>query len=628
MRHRLGGRGDGRRRSCPAGGCRSARGERARARPAPPRRGRSAAQPRPGTGGRDDAGPGPRRAYSAGEPAHGQRAGAVRRGALVRGSGPPPHRARPGSGPASARHSCRRRDRPAQRHPGRVRLAVYGLRRQPAREPIVVAALAAMPGVRQATASAVTGTVLVEYAPADRALPALLGEMEARLRARLGAPAATGEAPAAPTAQGPAALASPSEAPTPAWHALSAAAVERLLAVDPTRGLTAAEVEARRARWGPNRLAEPAEPSLLGLVLGQFCNAPSALLGAGTVLSLATGAVLEAGLIAGVLVVNAAIGAATERSGHRAIQALRRGTAIHARVRRDGAEMLVDAAALVPGDVVLLRPGDPVPADARLFSAERLRVEESALTGESRPVEKQVAATAERTALADRRDVVYRGTTVVGGHGGAIVVATGDRTVYGELRLLALTEVAPPTPLERDLDALGRRIALGATAICAGVLGLSLLRAVGLVPAISTAVGLGVAALPEGLPTLATTVLAFGSGRMRRKGTLIRTLSAAEALGSVTHICADKTGTLTENRMAARELALDGHTVRIGGSALSAVGAFTLDGEEIAPAAWPAVQEALRIGALCSDAEPLGIRDGAVTFEGSSTGAPCWVAAG
>src|SRR5579884_3166033 len=563
MRHRLGGRGDGRRRSCPAGGCRSARGERARARPAPPRRGRSAAQPRPGTGGRDDAGPGPRRAYSAGEPAHGQRAGAVRRGALVRGSGPPPHRARPGSGPASARHSCRRRDRPAQRHP-RPR-APRRLRAAPAARARADRRGGARrhAGVRQATASAVTGTVL--------------GEMEARLRARLGAPAATGEAPAAPTAQGPAALASPSEAPTPAWHALSAAAVERLLAVDPTRGLTAAEVEARRARWGPNRLAEPAEPSLLGLVLGQFCNAPSALLGAGTVLSLATGAVLEAGLIAGVLVVNAAIGAATERSGHRAIQALRRGTAIHARVRRDGAEMLVDAAALVPGDVVLLRPGDPVPADARLFSAERLRVEESALTGESRPVEKQVAATAERTALADRRDVVYRGTTVVGGHGGAIVVATGDRTVYGELRLLALTEVAPPTPLERDLDALGRRIALGATAICAGVLGLSLLRAVGLVPAISTAVGLGVAALPEGLPTLATTVLAFGSGRMRRKGTLIRTLSAAEALGSVTHICADKTGTLTENRMAARELALDGHTVRIGGSALSAVGAFTLD---------------------------------------------------
>jgi P-type Ca2+ transporter type 2C len=492
--------------------------------------------------------------------------------------------------------------------PGRLRLAVHGLHRRPDREAIVADALVAVPGVRVASASAPTGTALVLYDPSSERLPALLARLQSAVQARLAARGVDDTDHASEDSGRQSALrplTTDLQPPLRNPWARSAPEVLRQLDVEPAHGLTADEVAERRARWGTNRLAEPADPPLLGLFADQFKNAPSALLAAGTVLSLATGALVEAALIAGVLVVNAAIGTATERSGQRAIKALRRGISVPARVRRDGVEQVVEADELVPGDVILLRPGDPVPADARLVSAERLRVEESALTGESQPVAKHLAACAARTPLADRTCMVHRGTTVAGGHGAAVVVATGDQTAYGALRLLAVTAEPPPTPLERDLAALGRTVAFGATAVCGAVLGLSLLRGAALVPALTTAIGLGVAAIPEALPTIATTVLAFGSGRMRRKGTLIRTLSAAEALGSVTHVCADKTGTLTENRMAVRELYVEGRTVTLAGAALASSGTFTADGQPLAPLVWPALREALTIGALCSDAELL-----------------------
>jgi Ca2+-transporting ATPase len=524
--------------------------------------------------------------------------------------------------------------------PGRLRVAVHGLHQHPERESAVVAALASVPGVRLATASARTGTALVHHAPGGARLLARLQAVVMQGLTAAEPVALASRRPAAPVARagteerpaGPRSVVEPSEAP--AWHALAPSAVLDELAVDPAHGLSAGEAHTRLADHGPNRLAEPVEPPLLGLFLDQFKNAPSALLAAGTVLSLGTGAIVEAALIAGVLVVNAVVGAATERSGHRAIRALRRGLGIRARVRRDGDEQVVDADRLVPGDVILLRPGDPVPADARLVSAERLRVEESALTGESRLVAKHVMACSRVAPLADRTSMVYRGTTVGGGHGAAVVVATGDATAYGALRLLAVSAEPPPTPLERDLGSLGRTVAIGSTGICGAVLGLGFLRGAGLLASITTAVGLGVAAIPEALPALATTVLAFGSGRMRRKGTLIRSLTAAEALGSVTHVCADKTGTLTENRMAARELHVEGRTVRVEGDTLAAHGRFVADGEPVAPAEWPALMEALRIGALCSDAEIVGALDPVggvppreVAFDGSPTEGALLIAA-
>ena len=361
-------------------------------------------------------------------------------------------------------------------------------------------------------------------------------------------------------------------------------------------------------------------------VWDQVANAPTALLFAGAGISIATGGLIEAALIVAVVGINSAVGAATERTGHRAIAALQASTPIRARIRRDGREHIADSDDLVPGDVIELLPGDAVPADARVIEASRLMVEESALTGESRPMLKSVAAVSADLPLADRHSMVYRGTTIVGGRGTAIVVATGPRTSIGQLQLLAAESEAPPTPMERDLDGIGRWLATGAAAICAGVFGLGVFRGVALLQSAEVAVSLGVAAIPEGLTALATSVLALASGRMRRKGTLIRTLGAAEALGSVTVVCADKTGTLTENRMAAREMYAAGQVVRISGTALRRWVASRGRGP-FEPLEHRVIESGLIVGTLCSDAVIQRDGQGNLVIDGSPTEGALQIAA-
>jgi Ca2+-transporting ATPase len=507
---------------------------------------------------------------------------------------------------------------------GRVRLVVPGLRRSPERERSIELPLRALPGVHLARASAWTGTVLVLFDPAVCSLQQVVDAARAAAAPRLPSLVSdTGERAAIETAPRP-----PLHEVPPAeveWHALDARVVTHRLRVDPARGLTSAEAERRRREVGANRMPAPEEPSILRLLGQQLVNAPTALLAAGAAISVVTGGLLEAALIATVLGANAVAGALTEQTGHRAIAALRRSASIRARARRDGQERVLEADEVVPGDIVQLLPGDPVPADARVLEAYHLKVEESALTGESRPVTKTEQPQGMQLPLADRHSMVFRGTTVVGGRGQAIVVATGERTVLGTLHLLAAEAEAPPTPLERDLDRLGRWLAIGAGSICAGVLGLGVLRGGALLHSVEVAVSLGVAAIPEGLTALATSVLALASGRMRRKGTLIRTLGAAEALGSVTVVCADKTGTLTENRMAARELYTPVGPVRISGPALRLVGGLEREGRPVARD--PVIRRALRVGVLCSDAELEVSGSGDVEVDGSATEGALLVAA-
>ena len=530
--------------------------------------------------------------------------------------------------------------------PGRLRLGVAGLRRHPERQREVEDAFAIVDGVRSVQASPLTGNVLVLYDPAQCSVSTILrsaaevprreptqggphgrapGTVEGPSEHERADPAAWSRTPDAErgwrsTPKWAAARRPlPAATPPPAWHALSAHEVARLLDTDPERGLAPGDAQARLRRVGPNRLPEPREPSLVRLVVRQFLNAPTLLLGAGAVVSLATGAVVDALLIGGVLLANAAIGTTTERSSQRAIAALRRAVPIRARVIRGGTPELVNADQLVPGDAIQLLPGDPVPADARLWEAHRLQVEESALTGEPHPVEKSPDPVEESAALADRHSVVYRGTTVTSGRGRAIVVGTGGRTAIGALRALAAEAVSPPPPLTRDLDRLGRQLAFAAAGVSLGLAGLSIIRCQSLSSSLGTAVALGVAAIPEGLPTTATTVLALGSGRMRQKGTLIRSLNAAEALGSVTVVCADKTGTITENRMAVRELRVDDQVIQVTGPALSTVGDLYRKGQRLRVGDDPALDQLLKIGVLCSDAEIAALRDGDVSIDGSST---------
>jgi P-type Ca2+ transporter type 2C len=508
---------------------------------------------------------------------------------------------------------------------GRVRLVVPGLRRSPERERWLEDRLRTLPGVRQAHASTWTGTLLVQFDPAVCSLQQIVAAAGATSAPRPHPPL-VGVVERAPTAESAPAPAVHALAPAEVeWHALDARVVAHRLSVDPVRGLTSTDAERRRREVGPNRMPAPEEPSMLQLLGEQLVNAPTALLAAGAAISVVTGGLLEAALIATVLGANAVAGALTEQTGHRAIAALRRSASIRARIRRDDQERVLEADEVVPGDIVQLLPGDPVPADARVLEAHHLKIEESALTGESRPVSKTEQPQRPHLPLADQHSMVFRGTTVVGGRGQAIVVATGERTVLGTLHVLAAEAEAPPTPLERDLNRLGRWLAIGAGSICAGVLGLGVLRGGALLQSLEVAVSLGVAAIPEGLTALATSVLALASGRMRRKGTLIRTLGAAEALGSVTVVCADKTGTLTENRMAARELYTHAGTVRISGPALRLLGGLERAGR---PAARDAVvQRALRVGVLCSDAE-LDVSSSAdVEVDGSPTEGALLVAA-
>ena len=522
--------------------------------------------------------------------------------------------------------------------PGRVRLSVFGLFRNPERGPEVEREVAKIEGVVGASANPLTGNALVLFNPSILNLANLVAAVETALRGRNGH-AKTGAAKAAGERQRDKGLfpraqlngTSPRRVPRAAmpalelhqsddiWHSTGAADVIKMLSADPRYGLHASEVEARVHRYGANLLPEPEEPSLLRLLADQFLNAPAALLAVGAALSFGTGALLDALLIGSVLVVNAAIGAATERTGRRAIAALRRSMPIPARVLRSGEARLAQAAELVPGDTVLLQTGDPVPADARLIEVQRLQVEESALTGEPHPVVKSVEAVDGGAALADRHSMVFRGTTVVGGHAKAVVVATGSDTVIGALRILAAGSAPPPTPMERDMDRIGRQLAVATTGIIVGVMGLGILRGVGLIPSLTSAIALGIAAVPEALPALATTVLSLSSGRMRKRGTLVRSLPAAEALGSVTVVCADKTGTLTENRMAVGEVRVNGQAINVTGGPLSSVGEFKVGHRRIDPEKDAALSELLRIGVLCSDAEVAEFRNGEFVIDGSPT---------
>ncbi|HEY9065821.1 MAG TPA: cation-transporting P-type ATPase [Burkholderiaceae bacterium] len=328
-------------------------------------------------------------------------------------------------------------------------------------------------------------------------------------------------------------------------------------AVDLRRGLSAAEAARRLARDGPNEIRDVAGRSAWQILAGQLDSVPVALLGASAAISLAMGAVLDAGAIAAVLAANGAIGFVTEREAEQTVSSLRRLQPGRASVLRDGGARSIDARDVVVGDVLLLQPGEPVAADARVIEAHRLSTNEAALTGESLPVPKQAMdALPAGTPLAERHNMVFLGTAVSGGAGRALVVATAERTELGRIRQLAQSAEAPRTRLEQELDTLGRRLAIGAGLLCGGVLGLGLLRGRALLPLLRTTVSLGVAAIPEGLPAVATSLLASSVRHLQRRQIYVRRLDAIENLGAVDVVCLDKTGTLTQNRMSVASLTL------------------------------------------------------------------------
>jgi Ca2+-transporting ATPase len=339
------------------------------------------------------------------------------------------------------------------------------------------------------------------------------------------------------------------------WHSVAIERAAAELGVDLAEGLGEGEVERRLRELGRNRLAEKPPRSPLRLFAAQFRSVLILMLAAAALLALAIGHRLDAGVILLVVAVNASLGFVHERSAERAIAALRRMQAVQCRARRQGELRRVPAEELVPGDVVLLDAGDRVPADGRLVAAHRMEIDESMLTGESEPVAKRAALVLpEDTPAEDRANSAFMNTLVTRGRAELLVTATGMRTQLGRLaELLAQTEEGP-TPLERQLDRLGKRIAVLAAGAVLVVLGLGLARREEPGNLVLTAISLAVAAIPEGLPAVVTLALALGMHRMAGQRAILKRLAAVETLGCTTLICSDKTGTLTRNRMEVRAI--------------------------------------------------------------------------
>ncbi len=355
------------------------------------------------------------------------------------------------------------------------------------------------------------------------------------------------------------AAALPSDETTAFWHLLSAAETAGRLDSAPGAGLKADEATRRLGIHGTNEIREQARRSTWQMFFSQFTDFMILLLLAAAVISGVVGEPEDAIAILAIVILNAIIGFVQEYRAERALQALKKLAALKARVVRDGEIVTVPAKDLVPGDLVLLEAGSVVPADLRIIEVAQLRVEEAALTGESQPVEKQIGEIAEADApLGDRLNMAYSGTIVTYGRGQGYVVATGMNTELGRIATLLATTEEVRTPLQKRLARFGQQLSFAAIAICVIVFALGVLRGESMVLMFLTAVSLAVAAVPEALPAVVTIALALGAQRMVKKNALIRRLPAVETLGSVTYICSDKTGTLTQNRMHADAFFVDG----------------------------------------------------------------------
>lgn len=337
------------------------------------------------------------------------------------------------------------------------------------------------------------------------------------------------------------------------WHERTPSASLEALGVTGA-GLSQAQVAERQAQYGPNRLAEAKGRSILAVFFSQFQDIMIWVLLAAAAISAFLGEWVDALIIAVVVVLNAVLGTVQESRAEAALAALKQMAAPMARVQRDGHVARIDAAELVPGDVVLFEAGDSVPADIRLLDTAALKIEESALTGESVPVEKDASAQcAPEDALGDRINMAFMGTAVTYGRGSGVVVETGMNTQMGAIAGQLQEPQDQTTPLQLQLDNISKKLAIGVLIVAAVIFGAGLLTGRAPLDMFMTAVSLAVAAIPEGMVAVVTVVLAMGMQRMAGRGAIVRKLPAVETLGGTHVICSDKTGTLTLNRMTVRE---------------------------------------------------------------------------
>ncbi len=385
-----------------------------------------------------------------------------------------------------------------------------------------------------------------------------------------------------------------------AWHAWDTADVfKQLNAQD--HGLTQKEAERRLAEYGPNELQAAKRISPWELLFEQFKNVLIIILLVAAVFSAFVGEGLDAIVIGIIVLFAVGLGFVQEYRAERAIEALREMAAPTAAVMRDGDEVEVPAREVVPGDVILIRAGDKIPADSRLIESVNLQIEEAALTGESVPVEKKIA-TIEKADLAigDRKNMAYAGTAATYGRGRALVTSTGMKTEFGKIATLLQTVESGQTPLQDNLDKVGANLARAAFVIVTLIVAIGLFRGQPIIEMLLFGIALAVAVVPEALPAVVTISLAIGVQRMVKRNALVRKLPAVETLGSTSVICSDKTGTLTKDEMTTRKLYVAGEIFDVSGAGYEPHGKFSLDGKEIAPS--DALKKLLTGATLASDA--------------------------
>ena len=402
------------------------------------------------------------------------------------------------------------------------------------------------------------------------------------------------------------------------WHHLPHDEVATLLESDGTKGLDVFEVAHRQTHFGPNRLTLKKGKGPLILLLQQFHQPLIYILLVAVLVTALLGEWVDSGVIFGVVLVNAIIGFIQESKALKAIEALARTMEGGATVVRAGRPEKIPSADLVPGDLVLLQSGDKVPADLRLLRGRELQIDESALTGESVPVQKHVGQLAQGTVLADRHNMCYSSTLVTYGTGAGIVVATGDHTEIGQINALIANADVLATPLTKKIAHFSGILLW----IILSLAGLTLLagwyHGEPLLDTFMAAVALAVGAIPEGLPAAMTIMLAIGVGKMARRHAIIRRMPAVETLGSTTVICSDKTGTLTQNQMTVQVVWAGGSVYRVTGTGYAPQGQVLHDDEVLDPKSQNALMECLRAGLLCNDSR-LCEKDGQWRIEGDPT---------
>jgi P-type Ca2+ transporter type 2C len=492
--------------------------------------------------------------------------------------------------------------------PGRVRLRAAALKSRPVLGPLVEAALQARPGVSQVRVNPLTGSVLVRFDAErvtteqlrrwiDRSLNGAGGRRERANRGGQGQllPSSVPPSPRPPVAP------SPLEA-VHHWASRSVEEAYRELASSST-GLAPGIALQRRATDGPNQLPEVKPRSSVQILRDQLVSLPTLMLVVAVGLSVATGGLVDAAVIASVLVLNGAIGFGTEQYAEGTIRALQRLASRRAAVLREGQPLDIPSQEVVVGDVVRLRQGDLVPADGRVVEANALTADEALLTGESVPVPKVTHSLPAPASIGECHNLVFLGTAVATGRGCALVTATGQNTQVGQITALVGQERAPRTRMQQGLDDLARRLGLGTLAVCGGLFAFGLGFGLPALEMLQTAVALAISAVPEGLPAVATCALAIGMARMLKRQVVIRKLPAVEALGGVTVLCVDKTGTLTLNQMQLVEVHVDGRLQPFRPAETWAVGRLPI----ATPAPMSGMEETqrrlLEVGALCNEAD-------------------------